>query len=309
MPDCTVQQVLTKAQSALGDPFAEITQELIDDFGTTYLDLIQQLMKIQGQEINREVYKTLPANTSALFPDSLGVTDFSEPAQIWERGNVQSAPIASVTDGTPITVTLPAPLPFGATSQVELSGIQNVPTWVNRDWWITVTSPTTFTLNGSIKAFANASPGTGTVNWSQDRFIPVIERDISPQAGNQVANSTLGSYVWENNILYFPAANNTRQVWINYYASPTPPAAGNIGLCEGRELNFLAYGTAARFAPKRGIAQGPYVTLAAYGPSSEPDGTGGMLRQLLIPIWQQSQVRPKRSGTFRPRRVPFPFIT
>lgn len=303
MADCTVADVLTKAQSVLGDPDGEITQELVDDYGTTYGDLMACLMKISSPEVTREVYYTVPANTGVIDPSSLGVTDFGEPQQMWERGNVSSVNVTGFTDGTPITITLAASV---SSAQIELNGIQGVPDWVNRDWYITPAGGNNYTLNGSV---ACGSAGTGgTAMFSADSFIKMFNQDVMPMAGPPVVGSVLGFWRWTNGKIYVPGANEPRQVWIEYLADDTPPASGPIGLCQGRELNFLAYGTAARFAPKRQIVMGPQIGQWAYGPSGEPDGSGGMLRELLVPIMQQQAQLPMRMGLFRRRRTQFPFI-
>lgn len=303
MPQCTVADVLTKAMSVLGDPQGEVTQEIFDDFGTSYLDLLQLLMKISSPEVTREVYFTVKANTGIIDPRSLGVPDFAEPVQLWERSPVASIGVVSLTDGTPISVTFASPPP---SSQVELQGVVGVPGWVNRDWWLTPTGGNTATLNGSVTC---GSDGTGGVAmYSQSPFRPMVLSDTSPFAGSQVLGSALGSYVWENGFIYVPAANVDIQVWIEYLINAAPPTSGEIGLVEGRELNFLAYATAAYFAPKRAIPQGPDITMRAFGESGLPDGTGGMLRALIVPILHQQQNLPRRSGKFRPRRTPFPFL-
>ena len=288
--------------SILGDPSGEITQEIQNDFQTAYGDLMACLIKLNSQEVQREVYFTLPANTNVVFPTSLGVTDFAEPQQIWERGNVQELAIASTTDGTPITVTLAAPGQIGQSgARVELNGIQGVPDWVNRDWFITVIDNLNFTLNGSVTCGSNGTGGN--VMTSVDNWLPMANADIAPLGGAISAQGNiLGSWRWTDNIIYVPGALEPRQLWINYLADETAPVAGVIGLCQGRELNFLSYATAARFAPKRQLVMGPYCQQTAYGPTGEPDGSGGMLRQLLIPIIKQRQQLPRQQGRYRRRR-------
>lgn len=289
--------------SVLGDPNGEITQEIFDDFGTAYLDLLQLLMKISSPEVTREVYFTVKANTGVIDPRSLGVVDFAEPTQLWERAPVSSVAVVSLTDGTPISITLASPPP---SSQIELQGIVGVPGWVNRDWWITPTGGNTCTLNGSVTCGSNGTGGVAM--FSNSPFSPMARQDTAPFAGTQQLGSTLGYYVWENGFIYVPACNNDIQVWIEYLINATPPTSGDIGLVEGRELNALAYATAAYFAPKRAIPQGPQIKMDAFGESGRPNGSGGMFRELIIPILQEQQNTPRRSGKFRPRRTPFPFI-
>lgn len=303
MADCSVADVLTKAMSILGDPDGEITQEIVDDFGTSYLDHINLLNKISAPEITRDMYFTVPANTGAISVATLGMDDFSQPQQLWERGNVATAAITGTTDGTPITVTFPGAVPPGP--QIELQGIQGVPSWVNRDWYITVTGAHTCTLNGSVLCGANGSGGTA--QWSNEPFAKMQPSDSVPFAGPQLNQSVFGSWRWQDNWLYVPACSQPRQLWIQYTANSVPPASGVIGLCEGRELNSLAYSTGAYFAPKRGIAQGPQLAARAWGESGIPDGSGGLIRELITPILLQDQTVQRVSGLFRSRR--FPVVT
>lgn len=305
MSICQVSDVITKAAALLGDSLGQITSGIFDDFGTTYGDLINCLNKIAVPTIVREVYYTLPAFTTVIDPASLGVTDFAQPQQMWERGNVATAAITSFNGTpTPMVVTFATGTPPSA--QVELTGIignggATMPTWVNRDWYITKTGSNTASLNGSVTC--GISGTGGTVAWSSDTFVPMYTMDYTPMAGPQNPASILGTWRWENGRIYVPAANVPRQVWIQYIASPNPPASGPIGLCDGRELNFLAFGTAARFAPKLQMVMGPQLMATAYGDSGDADGSGGLLRELLVPQMLQNQNVQRRSGLFRRRRT------
>lgn len=288
--------------SLIGDSDGEISQEIVNDFGTAYSDLISMLLKIAAPEIVREVYYTLPANTNVLFPSQLGVSDFSEPQQLYERGNVSSTAISSVDDGTPISITV-AGLPQPTNGRVELNNIPNVPPWLNRDWFITITGANTFTLNGSVATGVGGQLATtGSVMWSPETFESMGIVDITPPniaPGSQV----LGSWRWVEGTIYFPnVSNEPRQLWIEYLADTTPPVSGTIGLLNGRELKFLSHATAAHFAPKRQLPMGPQLAAWAYGPSGEADGSGGFLRQLIVPVLKQKNQLPRRSGLFRLRR-------
>lgn len=305
MADCTVSDVLNDAQSLLGDDDGEITQGIFGDFQTAYTELMDAALLIAAPEITREVYYTLPANTDVLFPIQLGVTDFAEPSQIYERGNVQSVNITSITDGTPLSV-ITAGLPSPSDGRVEISGAtgtQPLPGYVNRDWFITVTGANSFTLNGSIATgLGGVIANTGTVNWSPDNFTKMDMVDVAPPPGPP-SQQTLGVWRWADRFLYFPnPCNQPRQLWIEYLADETPPASGIIGLFNGRELKFLSHATAAHFAPKRQLPMGPQLAAWAYGPSGQADITGGFCRQLLNPVLKQKNALPRRSGLFRMRR-------
>jgi len=288
--------------SLLADPDGEISQEIFDDFKTCYGELFDLSIKLKLPEIKREVYFTLPANTSVVFPSQLGVVDFSEPTRIWERGGLTTVTVSATVDGTPIKVTTIVPHGRATNDRVELNGIQGVPGWVNRDWLITVVDSLNFTLNGSILAGA---PGTGgSVMFSRDRFSAVNPADT--MNGGQDPRQTLGVYLWEEGALWFVGSTEIRQLKIEYLATSDAPPSGVIGYANGRELNFLKYATAARFAPKRGVIMGPQYKLDAYGPSGEPDGSGGYLRALILPPLLQKQTIVRKPMRYHKRRGMIP---
>lgn len=302
MSDCTVADVITGAMSLLGDAAGEITQEIIDDFNTAYGEMMDLGIKCQVSQIKREVYFTLPANTNVLFPSQLGVTDFDEPARLWERAIGATVAVQSTTDGTPITVNATS---HGQNTgnRIELNGIQGVPSWVNRDWYCTVVNANTLTLNGSITCGSNGTGGT--LMFSSDQFIRMQLVSTIP-SNQQQQSQILGVYYFEDNILYFPGSLTPRQLWIEYLAGEDPPASGVIGFANGRELNFLKNATAAHFAPKRQLPQGPQCRMDAYGESGLADGGGGMLRALIVPMLHQKQNRATRPQDYRRRRTQFP---
>lgn len=302
MNDCTVLDVLTGAMSLVGDPDGEITQELMDDFGTAYSNMMALAVKLRLPAIQREVYYTLPADTGVLFPSQLGVNDFAEPVRIWERGGVTTTAIADTADGSPITVRTSTAHGRSTNDRVELNGVNGVPGYVNRDWFITVTDSTHFRLNGSI---AGGSNGTGgTVMYSLGRFIEVLPADAIPSY--QPPGQTLGGYKWQSGALWFPGSSEARQLWIEYLANENPPISGVIGFANGRELNFMKHATAAHFCPKRQIPQGPQLKMDAYGSSGEPDGGGGLLRTLVNPMYLQRQGRSQEPQRYRARRGMLP---
>lgn len=308
MSNCSVSDVVTLAKSLLGDSLGQLTADILQDFGAAYGDLINISNTLGLPAIVREVYKTVDPLTTIIDPASLGVTDFAQPQQLWQRQNVSTLAITSLNGMvTPMVVTFAGPVP--TTGQVELTGMIGdggaaLPTWVNRDWWITRTGANTASLNGSVTCGINATGGSAA--WSNDTFIKMTSTDYTPQAGPQTPQGNLSTWRWEGGKIYINACESPIQVWIQYLASPNPPASGEVGLYDGRELNFLAYATAARFAPKRQMTQGPQLMMDAYGSSGEPDGSGGMLRALINPQMLQNQVTQRRSGLYRRRRVGSP---
>lgn len=298
MSDITVQDVLTGAMSLIGDADGEISQEIVDDYQTAYGNVMALALKLGLPQIQREVYYTLPANTGALFASQLGVNDFSEPVRIWERGGLTTVAITGTADGAQ-NIVVQTTTGHGRTTgdRVELNNITLVPGWVNRDWLITVTDATHFQLNGSIPC--GVSGVGGTMMFSRERFSPV---DLVGSIGSQELRQTLGQYQWQNNAIWFTGSNQVRQLWIEYLATSDAPLSGVIGFANGNELNYLKHATAAHFAPKRQMPQGPQLKMDAYGSSGEPDGGGGLLRSLILPMLKQRQGMVLAPRPFRRRR-------
>ncbi len=308
MSTCQVSDVEILAVNLLGDVSNQITSDIGTYFKVAYGDLINLLNKTAQPTITREVYYTLPANTTVVDPAFFGVTDFAQPQQIWQRQNVSTTPITSLAGNvTPMVVTFSGAVP--AVAQVELTGMLGVggatlPTWLNRDWYITKTGSNTASLNGSFQCGISATGGSAA--WSNDTFRKMNNPDYSPLAGPQTPDGTLNIWRWENGRIYVNACSVPTQLWIQYLASPNPPASGEIGLCDGRELNFLAYATGGRFGVKYQMVMGPSLMQSAYGDMGQPDGSDGLLRELIVPQMLQNQNVQRRSGLFRRRRNGIP---
>ena len=104
---------------------------------------------------------------AVLATDKLGNKQVSAPLRICVDKNVdgQDCPhkaIANVIDATPLTVITTAAHGYATGERVKVSGI-DMATRVNGLWTITVTGPTSFTLDGSVaQAPANVFPTTWT---------------------------------------------------------------------------------------------------------------------------------------------------
>ena len=97
-------------------------------------------------------------------------------------------------------------------------------------------------------------------------------------------------------------ATGQRFLRIAYSASGNCPTSGAVGI--DNSLSFLAT-RAASFLPARNgnPAEGERLKGEALGPKMEADGSGGILRSLVLPMLREKQNRPKRPGPFRRRRL------
>src|SRR5580704_2152717 len=203
--------------------------------------------KITGasKRVQPNVRVVLPVNTTVLIPETYNIVDFSEPELIEERVAGTQIAIASTDTSTPINVTTVAPHglgPNGTMVEGAVSGVAGTSApWGN--WFVTVTGPTTFSLNGSA---SDGIAGTGGALFaaSTASFTEVFTTDFAGGLDGQ-PQSCLGNYLWSNNRLQFRGATSATELRITYYASGTVPANVNYQIAVDNCRDFLAYGVAS----------------------------------------------------------------
>ncbi len=223
MADPTISEVNTLVAQLLGDPLVEVFDAATQQpfIGIAYRELWDLMMNWDLQKTNRQAYVTIPANTSSMTPTAMGISDFGEPDELWERG--------SAAEG-----------------------------------WRPMQS-TDFII------------------------------DTTPKP-------TIAMWAWENDTFYFVPATGVRYLRIAYSTSGTCPTSGSVGI--DNSLNFLAVRAASFLASRNGNpAEGERLKREALGPTGEADGSGGILRSLVLPMLREKQNRPKRPGPFRRRRL------
>jgi hypothetical protein len=288
MADATVEEVLADAAASLGEPEAEIFNPtvLMPFFGMAYRGLWNHITKWGIQKARRKVDFLLPAYTDRLNPKVYGVADFGEPLFVQEWGGLTTTEITSISNTTPRIVTKAG---HGLASTQLISIVNCNVTGLNQQWFITVLSPDTFALNGSILGYAVTTPGQYVIapNWDMHM---TSTHDINPQS-NPVSN--LAAWEWRDDEFRFRGANEPRLLRVTYYSSGAAPDSGLIGFDNCRD--FLSTYTAALCAPTRnmdGLAND--LLLRALGPSGQLDGSGGYLRDLTIPMLNEKRNRRDR---------------
>lgn len=135
---------------------------------------------------------------------------------------------------------------------------------------------------------------------TSEDWIEMESAGTLPQADS---SGRLVWWKWEQDTFYFIGSPSARLLKFEYSASSTPPAIGATVSVDGCK-DFLAVRTASLIAPTRGMPDlGMDLTRKALGPSMEPDGTGGLLRQLVNPMLKEKQKRPARPQPYRFRSV------
>lgn len=291
----TLQNVYDLTRARLGDVQVAggevFTNTVLQNyFGMAWRELYQALSVTGSPRIVRYFYWILPAENQQLSPAAIGLTDFAEPEYVEERGNINFHSIVSTSNATPIVVN---DLAHGyATGQeVYLDGTSGTRAPWGR-WNITVIDGNNYSLNGSVQ---DGSAGTGgQVATGIDQFsevLPVRWQDDGTQS------SSLGYYLWENQLLQFRGCTEPRQLRITYLASgvPTTSPTATLGLddCD----TFLSARTASLAAQAKGWYQmANEMKTEALGPSAVADGSGGLLH-----IWLKTQIRLMQREQFRRR--------
>lgn len=298
MADPLIIDVLSDAAALLGDVAQEqfTNPILMPWYAFAYRELYDICQRWRLPLGQRTAFMVLPANQNVLIPSAVGFTDFGEPINLWERGNIATVAISGVSNATPVVVTTSGPHNLSGNPELELSGILG-PIGVNGQWFATVTGSDTFSLNGSVAGGVYVSGGT--VVSGADSFIPM-------QAVDSITNTPvpplyLNIYQWQNQRLYFCGATQAIEIKVEYSASGNAPVTGTVGIDNSR--SYLALRTAAFVAPQYNMVESGKQWLGeALGPSMTPDGTGGALRNLVGPMLLEKQNTMKRPGPFRPNR-------
>jgi hypothetical protein len=272
-------------------------------FGEPYRSMFAKMIG-GSKRVQPNVDVVLPAYTSQLIPETVGITDFSEPEYIEERMATTPVAILSTDTGTPITVTTVAA--HGLTTQTEgaVTGVTatgssgSLP--CSAPWgryFITVTGPSTFTLNGSA---SDGIPGSGG-NFYVESTLPFTQVTPTDYAAtlDGLPQQCLGSYLWSNNRLQFRGATSATELRITYYSSGNSPTSPNFLIPIDNCRDFLSVATAANAASAKGWndkAQG--LRNRAYGDPSHPE------EQSLLDLFWAGQVLASQRGPQR-RQAPF----
>lgn len=302
MPTCTLENVFSDVRGILSDTQIS-TGEIFTDtylpphFAEPYRSMFARLLG-SSKRIQRVIGVVLPINQTVLIPSTYNITDLSEPELVEERPAPSAIAVTSTDTSTPINVTTATPHGFTVGSVVEgfLSGVSGTSApWGN--WFVTSTGASTFSLNGSA---SDGNAGTGgnfyvenNLAWSE-----VSPTDFAMSLDGQ-PQSTLGVYLWINEMFQFRGAAQATQLRITYYASGAPPTNVNTVIGVDNARDFLAYATAANAARSKGwITQFEVLRDKAYGDPMHPEELS------LLDLFWMGQVLASQRGPAR-RQAPF----
>ena len=301
----TVQSVYDQSRSLLGDdqisPQGEVFTNAVlqPHYSVAYRALYRTMAILGNPYIERDVFYTLPANTTFLDPATAGITDMGEPLFVEWRTGFTSVNITGATIGAGfVTITAPG---HGAASgdQVVTGGIVGL---VGTDgiWGVTVLDPNTLTLNGCVATGTYTSGGTATRGGGQ--FFPMDARDRFDDLG---ANASGYEYTWIGDVFGFRVSAAPLELRITYSASGNPPTntATTIGIDDS--LDFLStYAAGLAIASRGGRDLANELQIRAIGREKNEENPGGLLLSFLrneVKRVQRIPPEQRRRQAFRPR--------
>jgi len=309
MPIPLLSDVYTLARALLGDDQISTGEVftntiLLPYFSIAYREMWRAMTNIGNPRVHRVVYYVLPANTTVLVPSTANITDIAEPEVVEERGAFTTFAItnATINSSVPsVTFTVASTTGLANGNFVTISGNMGI-TGTDGFWGIANVTGTTFDCLGMVSTGSYVSGGqavSGTDQWVE----VVYNATLMDNAFNTGSiRSTLGEYLWYEDMFHFPPCNSSRQLRITYNADGTPPTNSTVSVGVEDSLNYLGTRTAALAAAARGnIQEASMLNALALGSSQNPSMREGYLADFLNPMVKALQNMPP---TFR-RKPPY----
>lgn len=295
MANTTVDDVFNDAAALLGDEALDIYQPSVlrPAFKRAYGDLTKLFVKWGLSLPKRTAYLILPAYTSIAAPADFGIEDMGEPIDLAERQPEITVDVTSIDNGQPRQVTTSGAHGLASNTAVTLGAV--FPASLGGQYFITSTGANSLSLNGT--RTGEEYIGGGVLSQSSHRFIAVtLVEEVTGEPG-----PSLTFYSYNGETFQFRGSNRAVELKLDYLSSGAAPSSGDIAI-DG-SYDFLVTATAAYAGPLRGQGdRGRELKAEAFGPSMEADGSGGKLRDFVLPMLQTKNHRPRRPGTFRPRK-------
>ena len=249
----------------------------------------------------RTVYRALPAYATIFDPVYFGLTDWLAPVEFRERGGLETDRLINsagmIASGAPrnqvelnlgFTAAATA-LPTGALVTVGgMSGMTG-----GEGMYAVIASTTTSCILAGAQTVGTYTSG-GRVGYSLQEFTPMVQRERI--LDNMIQSGVLEQWAIDGNVTRFPGATGIRELEVRYVSSSTELSAigDQIAVHDCRRL--LATLTAALFCYGRGARDtAQTMERLAFG----ADGTGGMMRDILLPM-----VKAKQATHYSDRQRP-----
>lgn len=298
----TVEQVYDAARAALGgdnevaggDMFKN--SKLLPHVQRAVRDVWRCVYRFYGPIVLKTRFLILRANTTVLDPRgtvsnaSVLLSDMVEPLTVLERGTLTEMTITAttlVTNGVRLTATGHG----RATGQrVTVGGCINTDGNAmggDGHYGITVVDSDNFTANGMVMRTGGTYASGGVAVYSPHRFQPMRK------LGNLTAmraTTALQEWSWQEGRFLFIGSDQDRQLAIGYQSAAETPEADDDVIAIPGSVDCLGVMTACYATQTMAPTISAALRLDAFGPSGMRDGTGGMLRDLILPINNAAQV-------------------
>jgi len=315
MPYPTAEECCDRARAILGDHDVAggdiyTNDKLLPHIQQAAEDLWLSLTNIQAPAILRIRYFILRANTVSL--DIAGAVssmatlmpDLAEPVALYDRAELTEYTItAAAAVATGVQVTTSAAHGRATGDRLTLGGM------VNSDgkamggdgyYGITVVDSTQFVALGAYMRIAGTYSSGGVALYSANRFRPM--KKVGRLDPGRIGAAALETWAWNEDRLTFPGSDVARQIRCVYRAGVTAPAEMTDIIAVNNSKGFIgtlaaAYATRVRMP---GISSA--LRQEALGRTLQRDGSGGMLRDLILPVNNSSQLDSDK------QRQPIEFI-
>lgn len=278
---------------------------LYPHFSQAMRELFRVMRSDQDPYLLREQFYTLPAKVGTLAPETAGLLDVAEIEFVqWRPATVQYSITNVVVTDSNAQVTVPGHTFLDAT-QVDISGVVGFSDYnsPNGTWTITYIDPDTIQLNGCSATGSYVSGGTAQSGTGG--FEPMDRRDFFP-ADVWITGATANPdsiFAWMGGVFRFIPSGQARELRIIYRSSGSFSSDFAATVPIEDSLDYLAVRTAGLAAKAKGAAEtGAALVAEAVGPKGQPDGSGGLLWQLVANQVRAMQAVPYRMPPFRARR-------
>lgn len=272
-------------------------------------ELFRVLRGTEDPFVLTEAYWLLPPNTGVVDPATAGLPNLNIPEWVgWQLAgtpyNISNVVVTATPGLNPpyatVTTSASTPITNGATCLVYGVGGFDPFNQPNGLWIVNAPSPTSIQLNGCTATGTYTSGGqimAITGQFAQMDPVDQLDRISATTGSNPVA-----TYAWESGVFHFNPSASPMVLRIIYrtsdIVSTSPASIIPIDDC----LDYLATRAAGLAASTLGATErAGQLRLDAIG-QGEPDGSGGLLRQLVQVYIRNSQRRVYRRKEFRARR-------
>ena len=303
MPYPTASEICDQVRAILADQDVAggniyTNAKLLPNVQRASRDVWRALVNIQAPLIVRMRYAIVRANTVSLdISGAVGsmatlLPGLREPLEIRDRASLTEYTITAATQSaTGVLLTTSAAHARATGDRVTVGGLLNsTGDAMGGDgmYGIAVVNTTQFTALGMHMRTGGTFATTGQVVYSANGF---AQMDKVRRLDSDVASkSSFGKWAWTEDRLLFNGNDEDRQIRVIYAANAVAPEEEADIVAINDSLDCIAVLAAAYATSTRMPSISQRLMVDALGPSLQRNGSAGMLRDLILPINNASQV-------------------